>query len=392
MTTELVPGANTAVPSGSLSVQITLPGGAEIDSSALLLNAEGKVRSDADMCFYNQPSVCNGAVKISGAAPNVAYAFDFARLDADVQKIVLTATIDGAATFGSLGAVRLEAPGAFRAEIPSAGRTEKALILGEFYLRNGAWKFRLLAQGFNGGLAALATHFGVDIADDPAPAPAPAAAPAPERRQSAPPAGGGASVNLSKVSLTKNENSISLSKADGRFGKIRVNLDWNQKKSGGFLGLGSKGIDLDVGAMIESRHGQIALIQALGNAFGDFGQPPFVKLLGDDRTGAVSGGEWLEINGDHWGDFKRILIYTFIYSGAVNWRETDGVVRVLVPNQPEVEVKMNEYGSTLPACAIAMLENVNGQIRVTREVEFFESQKPMDERYGFGFEWRAGRK
>ena len=69
MTTELVPGANTALPAGPLNVAITLPTGAEIDSTALLLAANGKVRGDGDMCFYNQPSVSNGAVTTTRSTP-----------------------------------------------------------------------------------------------------------------------------------------------------------------------------------------------------------------------------------------------------------------------------------------------------------------------------------
>lgn len=105
----------------------------------------------------------------------------------------------------------------------TAGRSEAALIVAEIYKRNGAWKIRNVSQGFNGGLAALATHFGVEIAAPelaPTPQPAPGPQPAPKP------------VSLSKVSLTKNERTVSLKKDDGRFGRIKVNLNWNQKKRG----------------------------------------------------------------------------------------------------------------------------------------------------------------
>lgn len=88
---------------------------------------------------------------------------------------------------------------------------ETALILGEFYLRQGAWKFRCVAQGFAGGLEPLAKHFGVDIAApsgnpaqntaQPAPAPAPV-----------PPAAPKSTISLSKVTLDKSRSSISLEK------------------------------------------------------------------------------------------------------------------------------------------------------------------------------------
>ncbi|MDR5650598.1 TerD family protein, partial [Staphylococcus nepalensis] len=103
--------------------------------------------------------------------------------------------------------------------VETNGRQEAALILGELYRRNDSWKFRFIAQGFNGGLKPLAEHFGVDVEDTPTPTPAPASTPTP------PPAP--ASVNLSKVSLTKEKPSISLVKKDD-FGKIRINLDWHR--------------------------------------------------------------------------------------------------------------------------------------------------------------------
>jgi len=68
--TILMPGANAPVPVGDLTVLIrhgTIPG-AEIDVSAFLVASSGKVRSDADMCFYGQPSVAGGAVALAGSA------------------------------------------------------------------------------------------------------------------------------------------------------------------------------------------------------------------------------------------------------------------------------------------------------------------------------------
>jgi tellurite resistance protein TerA len=197
------------------------------------------------------------------------------------------------------------------------------------------------------------------------------------------------------VSLTKTERTVSLKKNDGRYGRIQVNLNWNQKKkSGGIFGLGKTGIDLDLGAFIEFKDGYRNVVQALGKSFGSFSQEPFVLLKGDDRTGAVTDGEWLEINGDKWPEFKRVLIYAFIYEGVANWAETDGVIRLMVPGQPEVEVRMNEVAgnSRDGMCAVALLENMGGEIKVTREVRFFRGHKFMDDAYGFGFRWTAGSK
>lgn len=201
------------------------------------------------------------------------------------------------------------------------------------------------------------------------------------------------SISLSKISLTKDNAAISLEKKGASFDKIRINLNWNQGKSKGFFGFGkSKAIDLDLGAFVETIDGQTYAIQALGNSFGHLQRAPFTKLLGDDRTGEASDGEWLEINGAEWSKIKRVLVYTFIYEGAPNWRETDGVVRVMIPGHPEIEVKMNEEGGSKKCCAIAAIENDGGNLNISREVTFHDSQKPMDEAYGWGFRWTSGRK
>ncbi|MGB9090423.1 MAG: TerD family protein, partial [Pseudomonas farsensis] len=176
--TTLGPGANAAVGSGNLRVEVVytpIPG-VDLDVSAFALAATGKVRSDNDMCFYGQPSVLGGAVQLlDSAAGRAAFSINLANLDASIEKIALTATLyENKASFDRVSSLSVSVSGGIEAQIPTAGMKETALILGEFYLRQGQWKFRCVAQGFAGGLAPLATHFGVDVA-----APAPSAAPAP---------------------------------------------------------------------------------------------------------------------------------------------------------------------------------------------------------------------
>lgn len=392
--TVLSPGANAPVPSGDLTVLIrygTIPG-AEIDVSAFLVTGTGKVRSDADMCFYGQPSVAGGAVALASSSGGEArFTVALGLIPVGVEKVVFTATIhENRAPFSRVPEIGIEV-GGVSGRIPCAGMTETALILAELYQRNGAWKIRVVGQGFNGGLAKLAPHLGVEIAE-------PAAAPAPPPPKPAPvppkaePTSPSKPVSLTKVTLTKQNSTVNLKKDDGHFGKIRVNLNWNQKpKKTGFFSRNTS-VDLDVGAFVETENGKMFVVQALGRAFGDFNRAPFAKLLGDDRTGAVTDGEWIEINGDQWSDIKRVLVYAFIYEGAPNWQETDGVVRVLVPGQPEIEVRMNEYGDPRGTCAVALLENQRGEVRVSREVTFHKSQKEMDEQYGWGFRWTSGSK
>ncbi|KMK68664.1 TerD family protein [Puniceibacterium sp. IMCC21224] len=385
--TTLAMGANAPLSSPEFTLDVHLPQGSAIDVTALQLYSDGKVRGDGDMCFFNQTSIGGGAVSLNVSGDRQSFSFDLGKISADVEKIAVNATLDVGA-FSQVSGLRLSGTGGLEMQVATAGRSEAALILCEIYKRNNQWKIRNVSQGFNGGLQALAEHFGVEVAA-PAPAPAPAPKPAPKPAASKP------SVNLTKVSLTKNESTISLKKDDGKFGRIRVNLNWNQKKkSGGLFGMGKRGIDLDLGAFVEFQTGEFGVVQALGNCFGDLGALPYTKLMADDRTGTSTDGEWLEINGDAWSKFRRVLIFAFIYEGVANWQETDGVIRLMVPGQPEVEVRMNELGASNRdgMCAVALLENQNNQIRVNREVRFFAGHEPMDNAYGWGMRWRAGRK
>ncbi len=394
--TTLAMGANAPLPSLTFELDVILSQGSQIDVTALQLYANGKVRGDGDMCFFNQTTIGGGAVSLSTRSDRQSFAFDLGKVGPDVEKIAVNATLEGGA-FSSVRDVKVSTSDGIEMPVDTSGRSEAALILCEIYRRNGQWKIRNVSQGFNGGLQALAEHFGVEVAApaSPEPAPAPAPEPAPAPRRSSVPSTPKSTVNLSKVSLTKKESTISLKKDDGKFGRIRVNLNWNQKsKPGGFFGMGKRSIDLDLGAFVEFQSGEKGVVQALGNSFGALHELPFTQLMGDDRSGTSADGEWLEINGDAWPSFRRVLIFAFIYEGVANWHETDGVIRMMVPGQPEVEVRMNELSTNKNdrMCAIALLENTNNQIHVSREVRFFSDHEKVDKSYGWGLRWRAGRK
>ena len=165
--TTLTPGANTGVASGTLSVTVsyTPVTGADLDVSAFLLNESGKVRGDNDMCFFGQQSVNNGAVKlVESAAGRSVFSVNLDAIDPAIEKVALTATIyENKARFDAFPQLTVTVSGGIEAPIPTQGMQETALILGEFYRRQGAWKFRCVAQGFAGGLAPLAKSMGVNI-------------------------------------------------------------------------------------------------------------------------------------------------------------------------------------------------------------------------------------
>ncbi|TDC02638.1 TerD family protein, partial [Actinomadura bangladeshensis] len=185
-------GANTAVPVPSVRVELGWqagPGVPDADASALLVTETGRVRSDDDFVFYNQPAHASGAVRHEGKqqGPTVldVLGVDLNRVEPAIDKIVIAASSDGG-TFGQFQGLYVRvvdaAGGAEVARFDSQGATtETAFVLGELYRRQGAWKFRAVGQGYDSGLAGLATDFGISV-DDPgqaAPPPPPAQPQAP---------------------------------------------------------------------------------------------------------------------------------------------------------------------------------------------------------------------
>ena len=174
---DLQPGQNFSITKqspASTAVEITLdwePANTPLtlDSSAFALTAQGKVRGDDDLVFYNQPALPGGGIQRAGDGR--AFTIVFAQLPSAIERIVVALTIDQGLrrgqSFGQLNQVRAEVRDAQSktplATFPLATRmmAETALIVGEFYQRNGEWKFRAVGQGFVGGLGPLARQYGV---------------------------------------------------------------------------------------------------------------------------------------------------------------------------------------------------------------------------------------
>ena len=199
------------------------------------------------------------------------------------------------------------------------------------------------------------------------------------------------------ISLEKGKK-VSLKKGSAPgLGEILINLNWNTKpaKKGlfGMFSGGGQGIDLDLGCLFELKDGRKGVVQALGNAFGSLREPPFIALDGDDRTGAVTTGENLRIDGNQIAQFKRILVYTFIYEGVANWQQADAVVTIKYPGAEDLVVKMDSYNSKDIMCGLVLLENVNDEtFSVEKIVQFYPGHQALDAAFGWGMRWQAGRK
>ncbi|WP_206300745.1 TerD family protein [Streptomyces scopuliridis] len=427
----MLKGANLPVQAQAVRVELgwrSGPGVPDVDASALLL-VSGKVRSDADFVFYNQPAHASGAVRHEGKKTGAdgvtdTLAVDLGRVEPAVERIVLAASADGG-SFGRVPGLRVRvldaASGAEIMRYESQDATvETAFLLGELYRRQGNWKFRAVGQGYGSGLAGLATDFGISVDDEPAPRTAPAAPapvrPAPVRsepvrptRPAAPappdPVPAPTPVRLSKVTLTKDAPSVSLAKQGGTSGAMRVNLNWQMRKQ--FRGWGAKlgravanhsDLDLDLCALYELSDGRKGVVQALGNAFGALHQPPYIHLDGDDRTGAVSSGENLTINLDHKDRLRRIVIFVTIYEGARSFADLDATVTLQPQHGAPIDFALGECTVPSTVCSLALITNTGSDLVVQREARFLvpergvSPQRTIDYAYGWGMNWTPGRK
>ncbi len=180
-------GANMPVAAGSVRAVLTWtagPGTPEVDVSALLLTERGRVRSDDDFVFYNQPRHAAGAVEHRGKSATGATMTDVLRVDLTavepaVATVLVAASVQGG-TFADVPALMLvlrddASTELARFEIGGA-TTETAFLLGELYRRAGGWRFRAVGQGYASGLGGLATDFGISVEDEPEPDATPATA------------------------------------------------------------------------------------------------------------------------------------------------------------------------------------------------------------------------
>ncbi|MCX4618672.1 MULTISPECIES: TerD family protein [Streptomyces] len=416
-------GSNTPVPATALRVDVgwrSGPGVPDADASALLL-AGGKVRSDGDFVFYNQPAHASGAVRHEGKRQDGGRVtdtllVDLTRVEPGIETVLLAASSDGGA-FGQVPDLFIEvkdaANGAVAARFDSAGATtETAFVLGEFYRRQGAWKFRAVGQGYSSGLEGLATDYGITV-DEPqhaappvAPPPVtPVAPPVTVPQPPPPPVAPPAPVQLTKVTLTKAAPSVSLTKQGGTSGSLHVNLNWEVRKQ--FSGWAAKlgrpvamhsDLDLDLCALWELTDGRKGVVQALGNAFGSLHQPPFIHLDGDDRTGAAASGENLTVNLDHKHQFRRILVFVTVYEGARSFADLHATVTLRPQHGAPIDFSLDECTVPSTVCALALITNNGGDLVVQREARYLvpergvSPQRTVDHAYGWGMNWTPGRK
>lgn len=152
----------------------------DLDASGFMLNAAGKVRSDADFIFYNQAASSDGSVKHSGdnrtgegEGDDESLMIELDKVPAEVEKIAVCVTIHEAdarkQNFGMVSGAYVRCVDAgsntevARFDLSEDYSIETAMIFGEIYRHSGEWKFKAVGQGFAGGLGPLAKNFGVNV-------------------------------------------------------------------------------------------------------------------------------------------------------------------------------------------------------------------------------------
>ncbi|MFD0144935.1 MULTISPECIES: TerD family protein [unclassified Streptomyces] len=430
----MLKGANVPVSARGVRVELGWRSGngvPDVDASALLL-VSGKVRSDADFVFYNQPAHVSGAVRHEGKSSaegpdglvTDVLAVDLEAVEPEVERIVVAASADG----GDFGRVPglfvrvLDADGgAELARYDSTDATvETAFVLGDLYRRDGGWKFRAVGQGYDSGLAGLATDYGISVdepdtvepaVEAPPQGPAPAAvvvAPAAATPTAPVPATAGQPVRLTKVTLTKESPTVSLTKDVGTTGGVmRVNLNWELRAEktddapARRWGLGRRraagapaagGLDLDLCVLYELADGRKGVVQAL-EGFGALHEPPYIQLDADDRTGARAEGENLTVNLDHKDQFRRLLFFVVIYQGASDFSGLHATVTLQPHDGAPIEFALDECTVPARTCALALITREDGDLVVRREARFLvhapgiSMQQTADEAYGWGLTW-----
>ena len=153
----------------------------DLDASAFLLNADGKVRKDEDFIFYGNLKSSDGSVTHTGdnltgegEGDDEQIEIDLTKIPANIAKVAFTVTIyDADARRQNFGQVsnafirivdKSTGQELIRYDLGEDFSIETAVVVGELYRHGGEWKFNAIGSGFQGGLAALCGHYGIQVA------------------------------------------------------------------------------------------------------------------------------------------------------------------------------------------------------------------------------------
>lgn len=361
-----------------------------IDLIAMLLDASGRVRGDADMVFFNNPA--QPGIRL---APDGAFEVDLGAVDPGVDRIVIAASTEAQGlTFGQVpgvGVVVTSAGEDLRFAPPGLS-SETLLLLVAFYRRGAQWKLDAVGQGYAAGLAAFATECGIAVDDAAAPAPPPVAPSVPV------PAGPPVNLEKVKVSITKDtpnkKAAIDLRKSQGDPSWVlTVGLEWDgrgakYRKDGTVQKYGQGDLDVYFFCRNEQTDEYVVLSGEYGHT-GGLDRWPFIAHHGDSLgpgKGNRPAVEQVTVRPQENGDLL-VNVYQSVDNGtgAIN---TFGRPRVAIrygraghdglpgPDADEILVYVgndqNSYWAT-----IAQIDVQNGVLMVDGETRYSRKNSEM---------------
>ncbi|MDX2291339.1 MULTISPECIES: TerD family protein [Streptomyces] len=440
-TATLAKGGNAPLTGTHCRTTLTSAGTA-IDVSAVLLGADGRVRSDDDLVFYNHPS--QDGVTLSERTITV----DLAAVPAGVDRVAIVASVDpeaptarfdGGATPHALVECGNDR---FSFAPPPFERGETVAVLVELYRRAGGWKARAVGQGWDTGLAGLATDFGIEVGEDaasppeppaPVPVPPPASVPVPPPPFAPPPAPTGSvsfapppaptgSVSfapppapagavafappaapavplskapLGKVTLTKDGHATIDMRKDEPGLVVTATLEWN----GGSEERQEAGADLDLYALYvpgprvtppgtrAKKSDDAVYYRGLGSVSG----PPYIALDGDARA---PGRETVTIHRPDQQGYVLVCAYSAVENGTGSFRSFGARAVVTDGRGSTVEVPLFHDCELSYWVAIALIDFTVPEGALIRHVEQYseEHEEARPALYSDGtFKMGAGR-
>jgi tellurium resistance protein TerD len=178
--TKEAPGMTAVLVGLGWDVRTTTGTDFDLDASAIMVKADGKVVSDSHFIFFNNKTSPEGSVEHAGdnltgagEGDDESIKVDLVAVPAEVDKIVFPVSVyEAEQRSQNFGQVRnafirvVNQQGSTeiaRYDLTEDASTETAMVFGELY-RNGAeWKFRAIGQGYASGLNGIARDFGVNV-------------------------------------------------------------------------------------------------------------------------------------------------------------------------------------------------------------------------------------
>lgn len=219
------------------------------------------------------------------------------------------------------------------------------------------------------------------------------------------------------IELTKRAPQISLTEQGAAAGTLRIGLSWRMRAADMMGGKkhrslnawrhplqllrpaevvhhtqGIVDVDFDLACLYELTDGSKGVVQPLGNLLGDFNESPYLKLSGDDRFGGGS-GETIYANLDYAEQFKRLLVFVYIYDGVPAFDHADVLITLVAGNGTNIEIPLTDPNPQAHACAVLLIEQEGGELVAKREVKYvYGFQSEIDRLYGWGMAWGRGSK